>query len=193
MDSTVSNYEDEELGTRWGVRIGPNMKGIFVQGDTLGWKVDKNGDPHHGDVDPDGRRDLQFSNLRDYLAILGSGPPLESVYDILNYFEGYTNATEVEVRVACRYGEFNFDGTVGMLKTFFKHNPPPIAEEYDDGVKDIDFAPDYDAWASSALDRKTIRSILGRGGREDVWQERDEDQSKSFSVYNPKRKKKARR
>ncbi len=183
------NYEPE-----WGVTIGPMMKGAVIDGDVLGWTIDEAGEPHHDDVDPDGRRYLQLTHFfikkDDHIDIAGHiSQPLEFASDILNFFSSYSNDTEAHVDIGWFDAEFSFRGTVGQLKTFFKLHAPPDPNDYDDSVSDVEFEADYKAWTKKTKEKKTAREILGRGGREDNWQHEDADTSRSFSVYNPKRKK----
>ncbi len=176
-----------------GARIGSMMKGIFIDGDVVGWDVDRNGRPHHEDVDPNGDRYIEFSNIDGFMGMVGSGPPIELVSDILRFFADFKNDTEIAVDIAWSRHEpmFSFLGTVGDLKTFFKNHPSPNAAEYEDGEEDTEFEKDYADWTKLTKIKKTARSILGRGGRDDSWQDKDEDWSKSFSVYNnPKEEKK---
>lgn len=60
-------------------------------------------------------------------------------------------------------------------------------------ASDSEYLSDYENWVASLRKKSTAQEILGRGGRDDVWQDKDEDWSKSFSVYNnPRKKRKAR-
>lgn len=186
--------EDLNYDTEWDVAIGKRMKGLLIDGSVLGWSIDEFGEPHHEAVDLDGRHNIKLVNLDGFLGISGFYEPLKSVNDVLIFFSGYDSNSDIDVELdidlwPCRYCAFVFRGSIGALKTFFKQHPPPLAEDYEDDTEDTEFQADYEAWMKSVHDKKTARSILGRGGREDNWQDRDEDMSMSFSVYNPKRKK----
>ncbi len=193
MNEDDDEDEEGEYDTTWGVRIGKNMKGALLDGDVLGWSVNgKTGWPHHEDVDPDGRRYIQFAYIGKNMSIDGSAPPISFLSDILGYFVDYENDTNIDVNLGVLRSDedFNFTGTVGQLKTFFRAHPPPNSEDYDDGIDDVDFVTDYVNWSWLPHQKKTAREILGRGGRDDSWQEKDEDFSKSFSVYNNPKKRK---
>lgn len=193
MRGNWPEVETQDYDPVWGGTVGPMMKGVFIDGNTLVWGVDDRGEPHHDDIDPDGRRDLRMAHMDNFIGIYGNGEPLESASNILQFFRGYGNNTEIQANIGLpQYGvaELTFNGTVGLLKDFFKRFPPPYASDYEDGVEDIDFIKDYADWTSLTREKKSVRQMLGRGGPEDSWQEKDEDWSKSFSVYNnPKRKK----
>ncbi len=180
----------------YGARVGDSMKGMVINGELVAWDIGRLGYPEHDTFDEDGARDIQITNMASAINIisaLGSVPmPIEYIGDILGLFEDYKNDTQIDVSINWNRhdAEFDFRGTVGQLKAFFKHNPPPDPNDYDDGLKDADFESDYKAWCQAAREKKTVRQILGRGGRDDVWQNDDADTSKGFSVYNnPKRRK----
>ena len=189
--------DDVNYETEWDVSIGSWMKGLLIDGGVLGWSVDESGEPHHDDIDPAGRYSLRLTNFDGMLDINGLGPPVESASDLLHFFSSYKNDSEIHINIEltqwpCKFCVFKYRGSVGALKTLFKHRPPPFAADYEDGIKDTEFQADYEAWLKSIHDKKTAREILGRGGREDVWQEDEADTSKSFSVYNPRKKRKRR-
>ncbi len=168
-------------------RIGANMKGFLVGGVLYGWDVNAQGYPHHDDYDPDGRREIQFAHIDKFMSMDGSSSEsIRSISDILGFFSGYKDDSEIHMNVGFHYRdiEFKFDGAVRDLKSFFKLNPAPDPEDYDDGTWDDEFLKDYRAWTRSVKDKKIVRQILGRGGPDDSWQDKDEDWSKSFSVYN---------
>lgn len=182
---------EESYDATWGVKIGPWMKGVLIDGDVLSWRVNRKGQPHHDDIDPDARRSLELSFTGPYLSVTGFGPPIQFISDLLGWFIDYKNDTDIEVDVAVANTDilFIFMDTVGALKTYFKAHQPPDINDYEDEANDVEFLRDYDAWTNLPLQKKSVREILGRGGREDVWQEDEADASKSFSVYNPRRKK----
>lgn len=185
---------DYDYDAEWGLKIGPWMKGALIDGDVLAWRVNKSGKPHHDEIDGDARRNVELSHTGPYMSMTGYGPPIQFISDILGWFTDYKNETEIEVGLEVGQRDapiiFNFFGTIGQLRTFFKQHPPPDINDYEDEGDDIEFLHDYDKWTELPMMKKSVREILGRGGRDDNWQERDEDWSKGFSVYNPKKKKK---
>ncbi len=187
---TIVTQDGDEIEVYDGHSVGNGMKGLYVNGGLQSWDTNpKDGWPHHDDVDEDGVRQLQLSNYTsrfNEIAVSGFAPPLQYASDVLNFFSEYKPDTNIHVDLGLRGTniDFSFRGTVAQFKSYLKHNPPPVAEDYEDGERDDEFMDDYEAWTKTFEDVKTVRDILRRGGRDDVWQERDEDMSKSFSVYN---------
>ncbi len=177
-----------------GYPVGKNQKGLVdYDGGLVSWDVDpKTGNPHHDEVSEDLRLTLTNFNGK-YLHISGRVDSIDSASDILNFFNDYSGSSEISIELWTRFSDkfFIFGGTVNEMKAFFKHSPPPYPEDYEDADKDDEFLEDYDNWIDSAVEKTSARQILGRGGPDDPWQDKDEDWSKSFSVYNnPGRKKK---
>ena len=184
----------------FGCPVGDYMKGIVgPDGEVVSWPTEGEGAPHHDEVDPHGYGIMKLANYASApaseISILGGMPgPIRSIDDILGYFVDYKSATGVLVRIRweAEYVTFGFHGTVAQLKAFFRHYPPPDINDYDMLFDDEDYVADYRLWVRSVGDppSKRAQEVLGRGGRSDVWQEKDEDRSKSFSVYNnnPKRR-----
>lgn len=169
--------------------VGDGMKGILLNGELISWDTSSvDGKPHHDEVDEDAIRDLQMANYSsaiNEISVSGSAV-LESSENILRMFSEYKPSTIIDVGIGLRgYDiDFLFRGTIAQFKTHFRSHPPPYSDDYEDGEKDVDFISDYETWAYSTWSDKKTPEISGRGGRGDIWQEKDEDWSKSFSVYN---------
>ncbi len=186
------------FGVTYGGTVQNQMKGLLsADGELAKWDTDEDGDPHHDDIDDVNVGLVQLANyvdLVDEISIVGNGPPVSFVSDLLRWFSGYNETTTIMVDLFWGDSEFSFRGKVRALKALFKRLPPPDPEDYDHGIKDTDFDKDYEAWTRAIhAAPQTAREILGRGGRDDVWQEKDEDWSKSFSVYSNPPKKRRRR
>ncbi len=178
----------------YGGSVGDNMKGIFIGGDVVAWETDSKGQPHHDDVDEDGARYLQMANYTtaaNAISIDGSGPELMSAHDLLRWFSEFYPSTMIDVGYGSEGAHFVFHGTVADLRAFFRQHPPPDPDDYDDGIVDTDYEKDYLKWSKLPPKHEIgKKKSAWRGGRDDVWQERDDDTSKGFSVYNnPKLKK----
>ncbi len=173
--------------THRGGKVGPGMKGLLIDGDSIVWDVDSLGEPHHGDIDEDGG-DAQLSFIDGYIDFRSFGYyiPFE-IKDILRWFSEFSESSPIEVQsIMYRWGGsgLSFNGTVSQLRRIYKNNPPPHPDEYEEGIDDAEFRSDMDKWGKSIDEKKTARDVMGRGGRDDSWQEKDEDWSKGFSVYN---------
>ncbi len=183
-----------------GQRIGDGMKGLLIDGQIVSWDTNKKGEPHHDDVDEDGERQLQLSNYHTILneiSVSGFVPLLTSANDVLQFFTDYKNDTNIHVDLGLNLArvDFSYRDPIWKFKEFFRLHPPPDPDDYDDGVKDEEFLWDSEMWVRAVHFKpsRTANEVLGRGGRGDVWQEKDEDWTKSFSVYNNPKKKKRRK
>ncbi len=188
--------------------VGDDMKGL-IQGKSTSWvwEIDENGEPHHNEVDRDGGL-AHLSNINGYLDFRAYGYIPLNVDDILKWFKDYSDSSEIKIEAQMnefRDDEsaksqmsefektgiwkpsrrldwtpifFEFYGTVRQLKNLLKRNPIPSSDgptnsiEWDELVK---------AWIRATKEKSGQH---WRGGRDDVWQEKDEDTSKGFSVYN---------
>ncbi len=179
---------------QYGVLVGDGMKGLLVDGQLMSWETNNHGEPHHDDVGNEGSYQLKLANYKTLLneiSISGFVSLLTSAQEILQFFTEYRGDTGIHVDLGLNLArvDFSFDGPILKLKEFFRTNPAPDPEDYEDGINDVDFLDDSEQWVRAVhLDRsklnRTASEILGRGGRGDVWQEKDEDVSKAFSVYN---------
>lgn len=179
--------------------VGDYMKGVIApDGNVVSWPTKGSGTPHHEEVDRHGYGVMKLANYAsgpaNEISILGDMPgPIRSIDDILGCFDDYKGATHIVVRIRWEPESitFRFHGTVAQLKAFFRHYPPPDQSDCDP----LEFDEIYRQWTKmvGAPQRKSVRELLGRGGRNDVWQEKDEDWSESFSVYNNPPKKRRRK
>lgn len=174
-----------------GARVSLNQKGLLVEGETYVWDVyAPTGSPHHDDamaaLDFWDKRWVQLSFLKKAgISFDGLFEPIESTHDVLRYFDGYTDDTDIYIDTENPHTDliFRFKGNVRGFKQLMRSSPPPYAGDYEDGDEDSEYVEDYTTWVkavASGLKPKYIRDILGRGGPEDVWQ--------PVTVYNPGRK-----
>lgn len=179
------------------------QKGLYVYDSEqlFSWDTDARGEPYHDVVHSRLFSDRQAAHLAHSKTVTTLGVlevltfntshfvPPEFFLKLLRLYTGYDNDTDIEIDCYYVYNndmaKFSWRGTVKQWKKTLKANPPPKASRYIPGYLSGDnYYPPLFLVAARGwfADMQVKKSALGRGGREDVWEE-------GFSAYNPKQRK----